>query len=711
MKSIPKTKFLLASVACSVITACGGSSGGSSTPEVSSNAPTHGGDIVLSYSEKDPFKRLFLLGTPTGDDSGEGVATDMDGDILRINNISSNLEDMTGFEIDGLYLGIRPSAIAPTLDTDESLTMSLTYDITDGSNTIARTATITIIGEDVAPEAEGDLVGNFTRDAGTAVLDLLRDVSDGDEEPLTAFNVEADSENPYTIPFTINENNELELDISSVESQIPDGEKVTFNYTYQVKDHRFEIDRNLVVNVLGVQDIPGAPLILNYFLEASANETDTVQVYDLTQDTVEREGDAIVINNLTLDGESELPYGVELDGNMLSVDPHAFFNEIENGQSKVLEFLFEVADDAGNTADGQRSLVVTLNGEQTNLVAAAGFNADFEDAQYVGPLDATNNTGGFVWGWAGWACPNPEITTTSARTGDYGLHMQGSFCHFELQNIVASLENDQKYAMSYWLNNTASNGANGNPYVPLFTTVPDGSSLDNRFWLGGRYFDQSLNTWMEHVQIIDTGDAGAWDGYETLPVHFGLLKYDESNAGGEHNIDDLNMVKYGHYDLAAHDMLVNNAGLFDDAQTVTSDGGTVEIRDVDDTQKLFVDTTGAADGVTVSLPVKAGAINTSGRYAVVMDAQLINHDTLHTAGESTVVLYELTLSNGTDSIAANGSGMTKGAEITTSDIIITEEFGRSAEIDWAEQTMSLNIKLSESDAQYYIDNVRLIAIP
>ena len=75
------------------------------------------------------------------------------------------------------------------------------------------------------------------------------------------------------------------------------------------------------------------------------------------------------------------------------------------------------------------------------------------------------------------------------------------------------------------------------------------------------------------------------------------------------------------------------------------------------------------------------------------------------------MLYELTLSNGTDSIAANGSGMTKGAEITTSDIIITEEFGRSAEIDWAEQTMSLNIKLSESDAQYYIDNVRLIAIP
>mgnify|MGYP003670416657 FL=1 len=711
MKSIPATKFLLASVACSVITACGGSGGGSSTPTVSSNSPAHGGDIMLTYSEKDPFKRLFLLGTPTGENSGTGVATDMDGDILRVTNISSSLTDMTGFELDGLYLGIRPEAIAPTLDTDETLTMTLTYDITDGSNTTARSATITIIGQDIAPVAEDDLVGNFTRDAGMGVVDLLKGVVDGDEEPLTAFDVTADANNPLTIPFTINEENQLELDVSAVESQIPDGEKVTFNYTYKVKDHRFEIDRNLVINVLGVQDIPGAPLILNYFLEASANETDTVQVYDLAQETVDREDDAIVIDNLTLDGDADLPYGVELNDTMLSVDPHAFFNEIDMGQSKVLSFGFNVADDAGNTADGQRSLVVTINGEETNLVKAAGFNADFEDAAHVGPLDATNNTGGFMWGWAGWACPDPGINTASARTGDYGMHMQGSFCHFELQNIVTSLEDNQKYAMSYWLNNAASNGASGNPFVPLFTTVPEGSSLDNRFWLGGRYSDQSLNTWMEHVQIIDTGDTGDWDGYETLPVHFGLLKYDDSYAGGDHSIDDLNMVKYGHYDTAAHDMLLDDIGLFDNAETIVSDGGTVEIRDVESMQKLFVDTTGTTDGVTISLPIKAGAIQAGGRYAVIVDTQLINHDTLYTAGENTVVLFELTLSNGTESIAANGSGTTKGTENTTSDIIITEEFGRSAAVDWSQETMTLNVMLTEANAQYYIDNVRLIAIP
>ena len=711
MKSIQSSKFLLASIACSVITACGGSGGNNTATPTSSAAPTHGGDIVQTFSEKDPFKAIYLLGTTAGENSSEGIAVDTDGDILRIRNISSDLTDMTGFEINGLQLGVRPAALAPLLDTGESTTLTLNYEITDGTTSIPRQATITVTGEDVAPTAEGDLAGNFTRDAGTGVIDLLKGVSDGDEEPLIAFELTADTANSFTIPATINEDNQLELDISAVESQIPDGEKVTFNYSYKVKDHRFEISRNLLVNVLGVQDIAGAPLILNYFLDASANETDTVQVYDLSQETVEREGDAIVITDLTLDGESELPYGVELDGNILSVDPHAYFNDVTSGQSMSLSFLFKVADDTGNTADGERSLVVTINGEETNLVAASGFSADFEDTTQVGPLDQTTNPGGFVWGFANWGCPVKEIRSSAARTGDYGMFMQGSFCHFEVRDIIPALEDDQKYAMSYWLNNEASNGASGNPFVPLFTTVPEGSSLDNRFWLGGRYFDQSLNTWMEHVQIIDTGETGAWNGYENLPVHFGLLKYDDSYSGGKHNIDDLNMVKYGNFDTAVHDMLEDANGLFDNAETVVSSAGSVEIRDVEGMQTLFVDTTGEVDGVTVNLPIKMGAIKAGGRYAVVMNAQLINHDTLYAVDANTKVAFGVSLSNGTARIDANGEGYTWGADDSVADIIITEEFGRSADVDWSQENMTLNITFSEAGAQYYVDNVRLIAIP
>lgn len=715
MKIISHSNVLLASSMLLALSGCGSES---FTPEESpnSNAPVHGGDISISLDERDEFAYVSLLGTPSGNSTGEGSATDADGNYLSVKDVQitvagSNAQAIgeIGVKLNGNNVGVSPSDIAPLLDSDQTHTITLSYNITDGVNSVARQATFTLTGIDFAPEAEGDLVGNYTRDAGMGTVDLLKRVSDADEEPLTASNVVADSGNPFALPFTLN-GNMLELDIASVESQIPDGEKVSFNFTYTIADHRFELSRNLTVNVLGVQDIPGAPLILNYFLESSVNETDTVQEYDLITETQDREGDMVVISDLTLDGESELPYGVELDGTMLSIDPHAYFNEVEAGASKELQFLFKVSDDKGNTSDGERSLIVTINGEQTNLVAATGFSAGFEDAANVGPLDQTTNPGGFVWGWAGWACPSKEIRSASARTGDYGMLMEGSFCHFEIHNVIPALENNQKYAMSYWIRNEASNGVSGNPYVPLIADVGD-TGLDNRFWLGSRYFDQSLNIWMEHVQLIDTTDTGTWDGYEDLGINFGLLKYDDSYAGGKHDIDDLNMVKFGHFDTAAHDMLMNDFGLFENAETLVVSAGTSEIRAVDGMNKLYVDTTGATEGVTISLPVKAGAIKAGGRYAVSMNAQLTNHDTLHDEGSNTEVVYSLSLSNGTEFIMANGNGATSGPNDSVSDIIITEEFGRSADVDWSQETMTLNIVLSAQNAQYYIDNVRLIAIP
>lgn len=705
-------------LASSVILALSGCGSEDYTPAAKTNnsAPTHGGDITKSFTEKDALAFINLLGTPTGDDVGSGSVTDADGSYLSVKDVQITVAGPkaeaignVGVEMNGNKVGIRPSAIAPMLDTDETHTITLTFNISDGSNTVARQATFIVTGEDFAPVVEGDLVSNFTRDAGAVSVDLLRKVTDADGEVLTTTDVVADAANPFTLPFTVN-GNMLELDIAAVESQIPDGQKVTFDFTYKIADHRFEESRKLTVNVLGVQDIPGAPLILNYFLEESANETDTVQVYDLTTETQDREGDAVMISELSVDGQTALPYGVELDGNMLSVDPHAYFNEVKAGGKKELQFLFKVSDDQGNTSDGERSLVVTINGEQTNLVAKSGFSAGFENTANVGPLDQTTNPAGFVWGWAGWACPGKAIRTESARTGDYGMLMQGSFCHFEIHNIIPALENNQKYAMSYWLRNEASNGAAGNPYVPLFANVGD-TGLDNRFWMGSRYFDQSLNKWMEHVQLINTNDFGNWDGYENLAVNFGLLKYDDSYSGGKHDIDDLNMVKFGHFDTAVHDMLVDDFGLFENAQTVAVSAGIAEVREVAGAHKLYVDTTGAVDGVTISLPIKAGAIKAGGRYAVALNAQLINHDTLYAAGANTQVAYYVGLSNGMESIAANGNGITWGANDSAADIIITEEFGRSAEVNWSQETMTLNILLSRADAQYYIDNVRLIAIP
>ncbi|MCI2283937.1 hypothetical protein L3081_11665 [Colwellia sp. MSW7] len=313
-------------------------------------------------------------------------------------------------------------------------------------------------------------------------------------------------------------------------------------------------------------------------------------------------------------------------------------------------------------------------------------------------------------GLGGWACPEKAFQAESARTGNYGMRMVGSFCHFEIHNVIPEIEDNQKYAMSYWLRNEESNGVAGNPYVPLFANVGE-TGLDNKFWVGTRYFDQGLAKWMEHVQMINTNESGNWDGYENLSMNFGLLKYDDSYAGGSHDIDDLNLVKFGHFDTAVHDMLVADAGLFENAETIVNTGGVVEIRDDAGDHKLYVNTSGEASGVTISIPVKAGAIRVGERYALSLDAQLINHDTLYAVDAATKVNFNVALSNGTDSIAGNGEGTTVGPNDSAIDIIITEEHGRSAAIDWSTEMMTLNITFTEANAEYYINNVRLIAIP
>ena len=717
MKTFNSSKLLLASSVALALSGCGSES---FTPEVKANnaAPIHGGDINVAFHEKDAIMFVNLLGTPSGTNSGEGVASDADGSYMSVTDYTvqssgDRAEEIgeLGAELNGNKLAIRPTDIAPFLDNDQSHTIVVNYNISDGKNKTPRTATFTFTGEDAAPFAVGDLVGNFTKDAGTGILNVFTNVFDEDLEPLYVDGslIVADEANPFDLGLSFVDNF-LNIDVASIADQIPDGNKVTFNYTYKIQDHNHEIERNMVINILGVKDVPGAPLIPDYFLSSEINETDTVQMYDLAQDVVDREGDAVVVHDITLDGSADLPYGVEVEENVLYLDPHAYFNQVNNGEFKELLFSFKVSDDQGNISDGERTLTVKLNGEQTNLITASGFNAGFEDESQVGPLDQNANSGGFTWGWAGWACPEKAYQAESAKSGNYGMRMVGSFCHFEIHNVIPEIEDDQKYAMSYWLRNEASNGPAGNPYVPLFANVGD-TGLDNKFWAGSRYFDQGLGKWMEHVQMINTNESGNWDGYENLSANFGLLKYDDSYAGGSHDIDDLNLVKFGHFDTEAHDMLVNDAGLFENAEAVVSTGGVVEIRDDAGDNKLFVDTSGEESGVTISIPVKAGAIRVGERFALSLNAQLINHDTLYAVDAGTQVFYSVSLSNGTEIIAGNGDGATWGPNDSAADIIITEEHGRSADVDWSGETMTLNITLSEANAQYYINNVRLIAIP
>ncbi|NVK26102.1 MAG: hypothetical protein HWE10_14330 [Gammaproteobacteria bacterium] len=720
MKTLKTSRALLVS---SILTALAGCEieNPDYTPETqaNNNAPTHGGDIVLAYHEKDAFKQVDLLGTITGISAGDTAAKDADGNFLTVTDIvitpsGDRVDDIAGagVEVQGNKIGIRPLDIAPNLDTGETYTVAVNFNISDGQNKTPRMATFTFTGEDFAPVIVGDAIGNFTRDAGASSIDLLDGVTDADEEELMVSDLVISSDNPFNLPMAFNGTN-LDLDIAAVEASIPDGEKVTFEFSYTVSDHNNDLTRQGVINVLGVQDVAGAPLVTNYFKELDVQETDSVQVIDLSNEIVEREGDEIVISEVMIDGEA-LPFGYELNGNVLTLDPHSFFNDVAAGQEISHTVTYKVADTAGNQSDGTPELSITISGVETNLIAAAMPNYDFEDPSLAGDIVAGGNLGGFSnIGWANWGCPEAAVGADFARTGTMGLRLRGSFCHLNIDSIIPSLPNDEKYAFSYGLYN---NAVGTTPYVPIYASA--GTELPNRFWAGARHV-QTLNTWLEHVQVVNTFEFGNWVNYVGATLSWGILKYDDSYSGGSHNLDDFSVVAFGSYDAVAHDILEADVGAFEAGETITSTGGIVEVQSVTTGEgeaavtanKLFVDTTNVDGSVTISLPIKAGAISQDGRYAVSLQAQLINHDDLYSEGANTRVPFSASLSNGTETISASLTGSTWGANVSSSDIIISESYGTSADVDWSQEDMVLNLTFSQDNAQYYIDNVRLIIIP
>ncbi|GAB5379471.1 MAG: hypothetical protein Alis3KO_28670 [Aliiglaciecola sp.] len=720
MKTFKKSYVLLAGAMLTALTGCGGDSAGDFTPEEKPNAsaPTHGGDIMLNFNEKDALTFVNLLGTPNGTATGEGVAADADGNYLTITDISittsgPRVDDIlgAGIEINGNQIGVRPLAVAPNLDTDETHTAVVSFNISDGANKTPRTATFVFEGEDFAPVIANDLIANFTRDAGSSSIDGLTDVTDADEEALTISNLVADAGNPFTLPVTINGTN-IEIDVSAVENQIPDGQKVTFDFTYTVSDHRFDLERNLTLNVLGVQDIPGAPLVLNYFLSEDVLETDGMLVVDLAKEIDEREGDAIVISDIALDGEEYTSsFAGEVDANTLYFNPNAYFDEIAAGEFRDFRFTMKVSDDQGNTSDGERELIIRVNGVESNLLVANGMDVGFE-----------NGGTGFDLTWCD---PGAGIQSSIVANGDASFQMLGAPCYYAVTaEAFPDLEVGGKYYFHY--NAYVGNG-DASPYIML-SADPNGA---HNFWAGARPWHPANASWRPLLVEFDTQSgylATANDDGETPMDIAAQLRLFVMSAwlgnDGMPVLDDFTFVRFDN--LEGVDILTNSPGSFEDTDYVpmTTGGGIVEVReDPNDSTNnvLFVDTTGATEAITISFPIDNGAMVSGGRYRVTYDVQYLNYTANNEAGSDPNInefggyQFEIVFKNPDIELDFTlFSNIWNGADYGQVQNIADETshwWGFGADTDWNSENNTVNFVLKGVGAQYIIDNIEIIRVP
>ncbi len=718
MKKFNKSKILLASSILAALTGCG-SENFEPTPVANNNIPTHGGDITVALDEKDAIKFVNLLGTPSGSVSGEGVAIDLDGNYLTVKDIVISTEGpraeelgQTGIEINGNQIALRPLDMSPMLDTGETHTVTVAFNIFDGANSVARSMTATVTGEDFAPVVANDLVNNYTKDAGNPVIDGLQNVTDQDGEVLMVHNLVADAANPLNLPVTI-DGSDLVVDVSSIENDIPDGQKMTFNYTYTVSDHRFDIERQLTVNVLGVQDIAGAPLVLDYFLSEDVQETDGMLIVDLARDIQEREGDNIVISDVMLNDEAYLPsYAGRVEGNTLHFNPSAYVDDIAAGSFAEYKFTMKVSDDQGNTSDGMRELLVTVNGVESNLLALAGMDVGFE----------TDGAGfeAFNCGAGG------EITSSIVANGNSSLQMLGAPCYFA---TPASVFPDMELGGKYYLHYNAYVGAgDASPYIML-NDDPNGT---HNFWIGVRPWHPANASWRPLLVEYDTQTgflaAANADGETPMDIADQLRLFVMSAWVGNDGMpvfDDFKFVRYDN--IEGVDILSNNPGTFEDESFVptTSGGGLVEVRvDTNDATNhvLYVDTTGADDtGVVVSLPVMPGAITSGGRYRVNYDVQYLNYETNRTAGTDPNInqwggyQFEIVFKNHDSGLAfTKYSDMWSGAAYRQISGVADETAhwqGFGVETSWDSDNVTVDFVMKGVGAQYIIDNVEIVRIP
>ncbi|BFM20288.1 hypothetical protein R50076_13370 [Gilvimarinus japonicus] len=394
MTMISTKKLLLSSAIALALTGCGSDDDNSNSNTGANTAPTHDGNISLTLSEKDAFRMVDLL----------AGATDIDGDILRVRDLSASLEDTTGFDASQMVrIGVSPDEIAPMLDTGDTLEMVYTYNVSDGQDSVARKATITVTGEDFAPEFD-DLFALVDR-ASITEVDLLAGVVDLDEEPLTISDF-IPAENLQSGLYTVDEETGiLSLDTTAIMNGLAPGEAEIFRgNNYSVKDHNNSLPRNATFVVVKATDEPAPPVVVGP-VEISASTNSALKMVNLASPAyvIEPNGDALTIDwdSFTpTDGGPDLHFN-RSEGVMLAVDGIDFGALVAEGETKTFTYSYDFSD--GNSDHSvSNTVLVTVTGEPIpNVLNNGGFESDFDS-----------------WTTEG----TPSIATTSA----FGLDYSGS---------------------------------------------------------------------------------------------------------------------------------------------------------------------------------------------------------------------------------------------------------------------------------------------
>lgn len=301
---------------------------------------------------------------------------------------------------DGSY-SYDPNGQFEELNTGETATDTVTFEISDGSDTITRTIDFIIEGEDdnVAPVAN-----DFAYTVSASDLDgpfyFHADDADADDDPSTlAYHSTGMLEPPFAIAIP-NPTAVFVNPVSGGEFFVIHGANLTaltqdevkeYTFTYTATDSHGAVSNEATItfSVIGENDAPARP---QGFSLAVSREADT-GIVDVPYNVVDPDSDDDS-SSLTYDIQTTTGYTVVDNGNgTYSVDTDdPAFDHLAEGQWQTVTFTFDATDSHGATTQFTNSNLVIIGTNDDPVAAADSFQTQ-ENQPVTGNLFADNGVG------------------------------------------------------------------------------------------------------------------------------------------------------------------------------------------------------------------------------------------------------------------------------------------------------------------------------
>ncbi|MCC3862316.1 Ig-like domain-containing protein [Pseudemcibacter aquimaris] len=259
--------------------------------------------------------------------------SDIDNDTLSLQSVSVPSGMGSVSIVDG-KVQFNPGSDFDDLDDTETRDVTVTYTVTDGSDTDEGTLTITVHGDNDAPTAQNDTGNTFENDSKS--FDVLANDSDIENDTLSITAASVDNAGQGSVSIV---DGKVLFNPGTDFDDLATGATEDVDISYTVSDGDDTTDGKLTITVTGVND-PSIAVDDT----ADADENEIILIDALANDIDEENDDLSFFDAYLVDPEGG--GSIEIVDNKIKFDPGTDFDYLATGATKEIIINYALSDES-----------------------------------------------------------------------------------------------------------------------------------------------------------------------------------------------------------------------------------------------------------------------------------------------------------------------------------------------------------------------------